>query len=126
MDRLQWARAVQRACMRSNVTSARVQDLHSVCGDVAWLQWALELQAAQDTLFWDSAAGAAHELPCLQQQDAGQPASLPATSIPHQHAPWAAWQHHLTSSVTSHALRSPHAGPPSACNSPQAPQRCQG
>ena len=34
-----------------------VQDLHSVCGDVAWLEWALELQEVQDALFWDSAAG---------------------------------------------------------------------
>ena len=36
----------------------RVQDLHSVCGDVAWLEWALQLQATLDELFWDPAAGA--------------------------------------------------------------------
>ncbi len=32
-------------------------DLHAASGDAQWLQFALQLQAAQDELFWDDAAG---------------------------------------------------------------------
>lgn len=33
-------------------------DLHAASGDAQWLRFALQLQAAQDELFWDSTAGA--------------------------------------------------------------------
>jgi len=32
-------------------------DLYEARGSVGWLQWAVELQEAMDTLFWDAAAG---------------------------------------------------------------------
>jgi uncharacterized protein len=32
-------------------------DLHEATFDAAWLRWAVELQAAQDRLFWDDAGG---------------------------------------------------------------------
>lgn len=32
-------------------------DLFGATGDVSWMEWALQVQSAQDKLFWDEAAG---------------------------------------------------------------------
>ena len=33
------------------------------CGDVQWLEWAVELQETMDTLFWDPTGGAPYNIP---------------------------------------------------------------
>ena len=45
-----------QACTNERA-GAGLLDLHSVCGEVRWLRWALQLQATLDSLFWDSTAG---------------------------------------------------------------------
>ena len=58
-----------------------------MCGDVAWLEWALQLQSVQNALFWDPDSGMGPCSPLFVSLSEYCAYSLPACSLPCVAAP---------------------------------------